>query len=202
MLTMELPTDTRGYVISIRNVRREDALTLSYLVTRLGTDMLGAQAGRRIGREGYTVCWSMARQPDFDAPPDMIVTDMLPPRYGGRAAVMALGGPSGPDVARAPAGTALTVRGERDCARVYTLGGAPYGTAEYIASLCSCPAAYVALGALCRAMGFVPVQLVQRLLAATVGRTEPHMLSNCEAGAFSGYRQVGVSGCGKRGGCR
>ena len=61
MLTMELPTDTRGYVISIRNVRREDALTLSYLVTRLGTDMLGAQAGRRIGREGYTVCWSMVR---------------------------------------------------------------------------------------------------------------------------------------------
>ena len=55
MLTMELPTDTRGYVISIRNVRREDALTLSYLVTRLGADMLGAQAGRRIGREGYTV---------------------------------------------------------------------------------------------------------------------------------------------------
>lgn len=203
---IEFPTHTRDYVISIRNVRREDALTLSYLTTRLGADMLGVQAGRRIGSEDFTVCWSMAHMPDFDMPPDMIVTDGIPSRDAGHAAVLALSEAAAPDEAlcrptsvtaaeRAGGvrtGTALAVRGESESARLYTLGAQPYDTAEHIASLCRCPAAYVALGALCRAMGFVPVQLVQRLLAATVGHTEPHMLSNCEEGAFRGYRQVSV----------
>ena len=34
MLTIELPTRTRDYVIAIRDMPREDALTLSYLATR------------------------------------------------------------------------------------------------------------------------------------------------------------------------
>ena len=50
MLTIELPTRTRDYVIAIRDMPREDALTLSYLATRLGSDMLGARAARLMSR--------------------------------------------------------------------------------------------------------------------------------------------------------
>ena len=50
MLTIELPTRTRDYVIAIRDMPREDALTLSYLATRLGSDMLGTRAARRVER--------------------------------------------------------------------------------------------------------------------------------------------------------
>ena len=151
MLTIELPTRTRDYVIAIRDMPREDALTLSYLATRLGSDMLGARAARRVEPDGFPVMWSSADTPARGGQPDIIVT--------------------GP---------------------VYTLGARPFDTAAYIAAICRCPAAYVALGALCRCVGFVPVQVARKLLGVTVGLTAPHMLSNCEDGAVRGYREVGV----------
>ncbi len=205
MLSIQLPTDSRDYVISIQRLSREDALTLSYLATRLGADMLGTHAARRIGRAGFTVCWSTARLPEFDAPPDLIVTgEAAPPAYG-HASVLALGGTArgacefagelAPELPGAPEQSP----GLPVAARLYTLGAGPHGGADYIAALCHCPTAYVALGALCRAMGFVPVQLVQRLLSATVGRTEPHMLCNCLEGACRGYRQLSL-GRGARAG--
>lgn len=242
-MSIQLPTYSRDYVISIQKLSREDALTLSYLATRLGADMLGTHAARRIGRAGFTVCWSTARVPEFDAPPDLIVTGEAAPLTDGHAAVLALGGAArgacefagelAPELtdAAAPSEPRFTARpgadgaqgatpyhaglaapdgrsasgaqlpeGDAACAavpltpaaRLYTLGAGPHGGAEYIAALCHCPTAYVALGALCRAMGFVPVQLVQRLLSATVGRTEPHMLCNCVEGACRGYRQLSL----------
>lgn len=249
MLSIQLPTYSRDYVISIQKLSREDALTLSYLATRLGADMLGTHAARRIGRAGFTVCWSTARLPEFDAPPDLIVTGEAAPLTDGHASVLALGGAArgacefagelapeltdaaapvnveadgAPDAgiagARATAFGAQSTAGQTaaasgvqrseagpeayavaqpgaplvPAARLYTLGAGPHGGAEYIAALCHCPTAYVALGALCRAMGFVPVQLVQQLLSVTVGRTEPHMLCNCVEGAFRGYRQLSL----------
>lgn len=84
-------------------------------------------------------------------------------------------------------------RGERALTGpVYTLGTRPFDTAAYIAAICRCPAAYVALGALCRCVGFVPVQVARKLLGVTVGLTAPHMLSNCEDGAVRGYQEVSV----------
>ena len=74
MLTIELPTRTRDYVIAIRDMPREDALTLSYLATRLGSDMLGARAARRVEPDGFTVMWSSADTPARGGQPDIIVT--------------------------------------------------------------------------------------------------------------------------------
>lgn len=177
MLTIELPTRTRDYVIAIRDMPREDALTLSYLATRLGADMLGARAARRVESGGFTVLWSSADTPERGDTPDIIVTGGAPGDAQG-AAVLALG--------------------EGGCSTqsltgpVYTLGTRPFDTAACIAAICRCPAAYVALGALCRCVGFVPVQAARKLLSMTVGLTAPHMLSNCEDGAVRGYREVSV----------
>ena len=165
MLTIELPTRTRDYVIAIRDMPREDALTLSYLATRLGSDMLGARAARRVEPDGFTVMWSSADTPARGGQPDIIVT-------GG-----ALGDARGTAVLALGAGG----RGERALTGpVYTLGARPFDTA------------YVALGALCRCVGFVPVQVARKLLGVTVGLTAPHMLSNCEDGAVRGYQEVSV----------
>lgn len=177
MLTIELPTRTRDYVIAIRDMPREDALTLSYLATRLGSDMLGARAARRVEPDGFTVMWSSTDTPARGGQPDIIVT-------GG-----ALGDARGTAVLALGAGG----RGERALTGpVYTLGARPFDTAAYIAAICRCPAAYVALGALCRCVGFVPVQVARKLLGVTVGLTAPHMLSNCEDGAVRGYQEVSV----------
>lgn len=176
MLSVDLPTCTRDYVIWMRNMQHDDVLTLSYLTMRLGEDALGANAARRLGRDGATVCWSVGGAPDLDAPPDMIIVGEGAPGDAGDASVLTLGSLQPGDAAGA---------------RLYTLGGQPYGTAEYIASMCGCTAAYVALGALCRATGFMPVQAAQRLIGMTIGCTEPHRLYNCQDGAVSGYRQVG-----------
>lgn len=190
-MPIQLPTNSRDYVISIQQLRRDDALTLSCLAAQLGSE-LGAHAARRIDREGFTVCWSAADRPGFDAPPDLIVALRARPRPGG-APVLAL---SGLPADEAASGGADAPNRGPDAgssaapARLYTLGAWPHGSAEYIANMCCCPTAYVALGALCRAMGFVPVQLVQHLLCATLGRTEPHRLCNCEEGALRGYRQL------------
>ena len=78
MLTIELPTRTRDYVIAIRDMPREDALTLSYLATRLGSDMLGARAARRVEPDGFTVMWSSADTPARGGQPDIIVTGGAP----------------------------------------------------------------------------------------------------------------------------
>ena len=177
MLTIELPTRTRDYVIAIRDMPREDALTLSYLATRLGSDMLGARAARRVEPDGFTVMWSSADTPARGGQPDRLVTGGAPGDARGTA-VLALGAGG---------------RGERALTGpVYTLGARPFDTAAYIAAICRCPAAYVALGALCRCVGFVPVQVARKLLGVTVGLTAPHMLSNCEDGAVRGYQEVSV----------
>lgn len=177
MLMIELPTYTRDYVIEIRDLPREDALALSYMATRLGADMLGARADRRVDANGFTVCWTSGLSSRREGTPDITVTGGAPDAAHG-AAILALGeGSAYSGALNAP---------------IYTLGARPFDTAAYIAAICRCPAAYVALGALCRCIGFIPVQLAQRLLCMTVGATEPHMLSNCEEGALRGYRQVGA----------
>lgn len=195
MLPVELPTYSKNYAILIRRLEYGDALTLACLAERLGADMLGAYAARHTDRNGFTVCWNMQHIPAWDGPPDMIVS-------GGRARLPAdacaelsfvKAGPH-------PSCTAMALRRAEavplaECIQLYTLGARPYGTADYIASLCGCPAAYVTFGALCRATGFIPVQLVKGLLMATVGISQPNMLSNCLEGACRGYRQLGRRRC-------
>lgn len=212
-----LPTCMHTYTISIRDIRREDALTLSELALHLGADMLGACAMRCAERDGFTVCWSSDIAPDLKAPPDMIVTgastlpDIAHPRGGASRSITRAPAEShltvlalGEHAALKPAGYSGTREGEapllgsgyaplaRAHSPLYTLGAAPNETLYGIAALCRCPAAYVALGALCRATGFVPMQLIMRMLETTVGSAAPHMLSNCAEGALRGYRQTGA----------
>lgn len=212
-----LPTCMHTYTISIRDIRREDALTLSELALHLGADMLGACAMRCAERDGFTVCWSSDIAPDLKAPPDMIVTgastlpDIAHPRGGASCSITRAPAEShltvlalGEHAALKPAGYSGTREGEapllgsgyaplaRAHSPLYTLGAAPNETLYGIAALCRCPAAYVALGALCRATGFVPMQLIMRMLETTVGSAAPHMLSNCAEGALRGYRQTGA----------
>lgn len=211
-----LPTCMHTYTISIRDIRREDALTLSELALHLGADMLGARAMRCAERDGFTVRWSSDIAPDLKSPPDMIVTgaSTLPDiahLHGTSRSITLAPAEShltvlalGEHAALKPAGYSGTREGEapllgsgyaplaRAHSPLYTLGAAPNETLYGIAALCRCPAAYVALGALCRATGFVPMQLIIRMLETTVGSAAPHMLSNCAEGARRGYRQTGA----------